>query len=62
MRCLSLICVLLFAGASQAAIISVESLGPNKPPLVIVSGPVNAEDGQQFKEKVGPLSNATLWR
>jgi DnaJ-domain-containing protein 1 len=59
-RFLLLLFALLFAGYSDAATISVESSGPNKPALVIVTGTLNIDDTNQFSAKVGRLSNAIV--
>ncbi len=53
MRFPALACAVLSAGSAHAASISVESTGPDKPPVVVVQGSFEGKDGEQFFTKTG---------
>ncbi len=50
----------LSAGSAHAASISVESTGPDKPPVVVVQGSFEGKDGEQFFTKTGSLTAAIV--
>src|ERR1700724_220827 len=60
MRLAILVCGVLSAGYAQAATISVQSAGPEKPALVVVQGTLNAIDGERFFAKTAPLTTAVV--
>jgi hypothetical protein len=60
MRFPTLACAVLSAGYAQAATISVESAGPEKPALVVVHGTLDAADGERFFAKIAPLTTAMV--
>jgi hypothetical protein len=60
MRSLVLACAALSAGSAHAASISVQAPGPDKPALVVVQGSFDANDGEQFFTKTGPLTAAIV--
>jgi len=60
MRFLILACALLSAGYVQAAAISVQSAGSDKPAVVVVQGTLGAADGQRFLTKIAPLTMAVV--
>jgi hypothetical protein len=60
MRLAILVCGVLSAGSAQAATISVQSAGSEKPALVVVQGTLNAIDGERFFAKTAPLTTAVV--
>ena len=60
MRFPALACAVLSAGSAHAASISVESTGPDKPPVVVVQGSFEGKDGEQFFTKTGSLTAAIV--
>src|SRR6202049_703126 len=60
MRFLILACALLSAGYVQAAAISVQSAGSDKPAVVVVQGTLAAADGKRFFTKIAPLTMAVV--
>ncbi len=60
MRFPALACAVLSAGSAHAASISVESTGPDKPPVVVVQGSFEGKDGEQFFRKTGSLTAALV--
>jgi len=59
MRFPALACAVLSAGSAHAASISVESTGPDKPPVVVVQGSFEGKDGEQFFTKTGSRRDRT---
>ncbi len=59
MRFPALACAVLSAGSAHAASISVESTGPDKPPVVVVQGSFEGKDGEQFFTKTGSRRDQT---
>jgi hypothetical protein len=57
---LILFSLLTAATAARAATVDVVSLGPNKPPLVTVSGTFDLNDRDVFLRKIGSLSRAIV--
>src|SRR6266542_760558 len=60
MRFPTLACAVLSAGYAQAATISVQSAGPEKPAVVVVQGTLNPGDGERFFTKIAPLATAMV--
>jgi len=60
MRFLILGCAVFAAGYAQAATISVQSAGPEKPAIVEVQGTLDAIDGERFFAKIAPLTLAVV--
>ncbi len=60
MRFPILACAMLSAGYAQAATISVESAGSEKPAVVLVQGTLDAADGERFFAKIAPLTMAMV--
>jgi hypothetical protein len=60
MRFPAFACAVLSAGSAHAASISVESTGPDKPPVVVVQGTFEGKDGEQFFTKTGSLIAAIV--
>jgi len=60
MRFPTLACAVLSAGYAQAATISVQSAGPEKPAVVVVQGTLNPGDGERFFTKVAALTTAVV--
>lgn len=50
----------LSAGSAQAAAISVQSAGPEKPAIVVVQGTLDPADGERFFAKIAALSSAVV--
>jgi hypothetical protein len=50
----------LAAGSAQAAAISVQSAGSEKPAVVVVQGTLDAADGERFFTKIAPLATAMV--
>jgi len=51
---------MLSAGYAQAATISVQSAGSDKPAVVVVQGTLGASDGERFFTKIAPLATAMV--
>jgi hypothetical protein len=60
MRFAALVCAALSAGSAHAASISVESIGPDKPAVVVVRGSFEGKDGEQFFTKTASLAAALV--
>jgi hypothetical protein len=60
MRFSMLVCAVLAAGYAQAATISVQSAGPEKPAVVLVQGTFETGDGERFFAKIAPLTTAVV--
>src|SRR5882724_396452 len=54
------LCALLSSGTAQAASISVDSRGVDKPALVSVQGTLVLNDDEEFRLKTAPLSQAIV--